>query len=390
MAPDFISYAWRQTEALFWQSSEDRRRAEFIADRSAETLRRPEIAKIVGSLAGLASSRMLCPASKFHGWGMRASIASVAEETLPDFYVFGGQAERATLASAERYSEAFGCWEALPPMPTARSFCAAVAVGGKIFVFGGERDQRSAFAAAEAFDPALGEWERLPPMPTPRAGCAAAACGGAIYVCGGLVVAGEVLGTAECFCLHSYRWRRLPPMPTSRCGCAAAACGGDLYVFGGQLEDGTVLSLVERFQPQTKRWSAAPAMPGPRSGFAAVTVGGLVHLIGGLGGQGLSVAVVDRFDPVGAWLVPLPVPLSFAGGAVGVAGHSIWVAGGFSDDRMDSARACALEVSREGGSARVSLRSLPPLNCPRRLCAGAAIWRYDASAQAARQPAKGA
>merc|ERR1719296_128225 len=104
---------------------------------------------------------------------MRQVIRTALMATLPEVYVCGGQSDRNTLSSCERFSVARGTWEELQRMPTARSFAAAASAGGRLYVLGGERDQRSAFAAAECFDPATGEWERLPPMPTPRAGAAA-------------------------------------------------------------------------------------------------------------------------------------------------------------------------------------------------------------------------
>jgi len=41
--------------------------------------------------------------SRSHGSGMRAAIHALAMSTLPDVYVVGGQADRVTLASIDRF-----------------------------------------------------------------------------------------------------------------------------------------------------------------------------------------------------------------------------------------------------------------------------------------------
>ncbi|MCH7915782.1 MAG: galactose oxidase, partial [Deltaproteobacteria bacterium] len=69
-------------------------------------------------------------------------------------------------------------------MPTARSGIAAAALGGRIFVFGGE-SVSGTFNQTESYDPATDRWETLTPMPTPRHGLGAAVLGGNIYVISG-------------------------------------------------------------------------------------------------------------------------------------------------------------------------------------------------------------
>ena len=113
----------------------------------------------------------------------------LCQAALPEIYLIGGQTSRETTGICERYSVLRRQWELLPAMPTCRSFCCAAGLGGKIYVFGGEKDQRAAFAACECYDPVAGEWTRLPPMPTARAGAACAVVEKKLVVCGGLVMA---------------------------------------------------------------------------------------------------------------------------------------------------------------------------------------------------------
>jgi N-acetylneuraminic acid mutarotase len=88
------------------------------------------------------------------------------------------------LAATEVYDPAADRWGARRPMPTARGGIAAVALGGRLFVFGGE-ESAGTFAQTEAFDPATDRWTAMAAMPTPRHGLGAAVVAGKIYVIGG-------------------------------------------------------------------------------------------------------------------------------------------------------------------------------------------------------------
>jgi Kelch motif len=70
------------------------------------------------------------------------------------------------------------------PMPTARSGIAAVVIGGRMFVFGGEAPAGT-FNQAEAYDAGTNSWSGHARMPTARHGLGAAAVAGRIYVISG-------------------------------------------------------------------------------------------------------------------------------------------------------------------------------------------------------------
>ncbi|CAE8625935.1 unnamed protein product [Polarella glacialis] len=366
-----MAYCLSHSQALAQEEMRQRRQAQKNSELFALVMRRSQVSCQVGRMAGLEMARRLCMVSQAHGASLRRSLGVLSSSASPEVYVCGGQADRQTLATVVRFVESREVWEALPPMPTARSFCCCAAVGGKIYVFGGEKDQRAAFAAAECFDPVTGEWERLPPMPTPRAGCAAAVATGKMFVCGGLVMAHQIVDAVESFCPESRRWRRLPPMPTARCGCTAAGVGGRIFVMGGQLADGVVLDKVECLDLESQVWLSLSPMPSARSGLSAVLADGLVHLIGGLGSTGHTIPVVDRFDPArNEWKQPLAASVARAGFATGcAAGDRIYVVGGFGSDRQDSDKNELLDV-KSG-----NVLQMPPLPLARRLCSGAVVVR---------------
>lgn len=209
----------------------------------------------------------------------RSVCAAAAARGL--LYVFGGRSgEWQPLACAERLDPITGRWETLPPMRTPRSGCATAAAAGMLYVLGGEHGVSPAaprgtfgqsLATAERFCPATGIWETLPPMPTARYGCAAAAVNGVLYVFGGERGAGQSRATVERLDPSVPRWDTLTPMPTARSWCACVAAMGLLYVFGGSRGDGRTrgggrsLATAERFDPSTGRWELLPPMQTPRS-----------------------------------------------------------------------------------------------------------------------------
>jgi N-acetylneuraminic acid mutarotase len=78
-------------------------------------------------------------------------------------------------------------------MPTPRGGIAAAAVGGCLYVFGGEGNQfhpRGIFDQVEVYDPSTDSWQALDPMAAPRHGIGAAVAGSRIYLPGGATVQG--------------------------------------------------------------------------------------------------------------------------------------------------------------------------------------------------------
>jgi hypothetical protein len=109
------------------------------------------------------------------------------------WYVFGGllpvgQDLSAGVTDATNEGDVFtpgGAWKVLPPMPTARSGAAAVAVNGKIWVIGGATRFGAPTGAVEVYNPVAGSWSVRPPLQVPRAFPAVAFLDGKIVVAGG-------------------------------------------------------------------------------------------------------------------------------------------------------------------------------------------------------------
>lgn len=139
----------------------------------------------------------------------RNSAASVVIEGR--IYVVGGRqyleqpdgsAVNVNVASLEVFDPATGLWSVKSPMPQAAGALAAVAINGKLYVFGGEQwvPTQEVFGEGWVYDPATDEWKTIPSLNVPRHGLAAVAAAGRIFAIGGAnktgagdVTANEVL-----------------------------------------------------------------------------------------------------------------------------------------------------------------------------------------------------
>jgi hypothetical protein len=119
------------------------------------------------------------------------------------FYVAAGRApgirsnDNTPLAALEIYTPGTNSWAAGPGAPTARGSVAAAALGGRLYVFGGEAGAAGVTDAVERYDVTRGTWDVMQAMPYRAHGQGAVAVGNAIYVMGGFTGSSDAVGTAS-------------------------------------------------------------------------------------------------------------------------------------------------------------------------------------------------
>eukprot|EP00957_Ditylum_brightwellii_P078621 5977460-Ditylum_brightwellii.AAC.1 len=87
-------------------------------------------------------------------------------------------------------------------MSTKRYGCAAVGMGGNLYVIGGIDESNSALSSIEVFNTSTREWTFLPPMSIGRFGCAAVGMGGNLYAVGGSDGSNDAYSSVEVLCLQ--------------------------------------------------------------------------------------------------------------------------------------------------------------------------------------------
>lgn len=207
-------------------------------------------------------------------------------------YVYGGHISPTHTYWREAVSGRFhrlslagsGNWEELPAGPGLQGLNLAEHEG-KIYRIGGmtPRNERNkapdnhSTAECARFDPATGKWEALPPLPQARSSHDVVAAGGKLIVVGGWAMQGatqEWMDTLAVLDLSSATplWKTVP-QPFRRRALIAAAHNDKLYVIGGFDDKNRIVRNVSIYDPQTNAWSEGSELPaGAGRAFAPAAV----------------------------------------------------------------------------------------------------------------------
>ncbi len=226
------------------------------------------------------------------------------------FYAVGGVDAFATaLNNLERYDPVNNTWTTLSPMPTARSGAAGaflgneLSPGGNLYVIGGRTTaggpcSGAAMNTVERYDTVTDTWTAAASLPSARSDLAAVAYGGKIYVFGGCDLA-TVFNDVDVYDPNTDTWTALAPMPTARASLVADVVGNLIFAIGG-IHDafGAPLSINEVYNVAPNQWvkSGAPD-PVARGEAGVVANKGKIFVLGG-GPYGISKSDNDVFNPV--------------------------------------------------------------------------------------------
>jgi hypothetical protein len=252
-------------------------------------------------------------------------------------YIYGGHvgkthaySSREVIGTFHRFKLDGGtAWEPLPEGPILQGLNLATHQG-KIYRVGGMRPRNApgsptdnvSVVDAARFDPKSGRWEALPPMPAARSSHEVVVVGDTLVVTAGWQMRGK--GTKPYWhdttllmdlSAKEPDWRHVP-QPFLRRALTAATIGTKVYVIGGMDDEGEILQRVDIFDLATEKWTAGPPLPGQKIGFspAAATAGGklivstsdgLIHRLSAYGqswekaGTTISKRIVHRIIPLG-------------------------------------------------------------------------------------------
>jgi len=279
------------------------------------------------------------------GWSLAASMPLARSEHAVaeldgKIWVLGGYPPgRLPSNLVQIYDPAANRWSLGPRLPQPIHHMMAAAVGGRLYVIGGEIDGASTgrpeiFVAHNmVHDPAVGGWVQRAPMPTPRSGGGKAVLGGKIYVAGGRPPGGSAF---EVYDPATDRWEKLPDLPTQRNHLAMAAVGGKIIVAGGRFGPGAGAErtdVVEIYDPKTRRWTRGAPLPAPRGGITGAAHAGCMFVFGGEGERthvlGLTPSAYGYDPRADRWtrLADLPIAVHGLKGSA-VIGGRIFLPGG--------------------------------------------------------------
>ncbi len=232
-----------------------------------------------------------------------ASLGAIADGGW--LYVYGGHITPTHMYSTASVSGEFhrmklsapGTWETLPAGPAVQGMNLA-AYGGKIYRIGGMSPRNApgqpadthSIADCARFDPSTMKWEALPPMPEARSSHDVVVIDGKLIVAAGWTMQGKLptkwMDTVLTMDLNAPKleWKSAP-QPFKRRALTAAAHNGKMYVMGGIDEKNAVSNEVDIYDARTGAWSKGPVVPG--SGNSTFAPAAVAH-----GGE-LFVSVAD-------------------------------------------------------------------------------------------------
>jgi N-acetylneuraminic acid mutarotase len=197
-------------------------------------------------------------------------------------YMIGGHTTRAHRYDHEGFNRNFyrlnlrdrTSWEILPGGVALQSV-ALVSAGERLIRIGGmtalnapgEPENLKSSNAVAAFDPLTNQWSDLPALPSVRSSHDAVAVGNRVYVFGGWQLEGEsedapwhdsglVLNLDD----ETPAWQPVP-QPFTKRALALAYAGGHIVAVGGMTPEGTS-SSVHLFNVEEQSWSEGPSLPG--------------------------------------------------------------------------------------------------------------------------------
>jgi N-acetylneuraminic acid mutarotase len=190
----------------------------------------------------------------------------------------------------DAYEVATDTWTTLADMPTSRAAAAAAVVGNSIYVMGGRTAASpcggGALNVVERYDIDTDTWTTVSPLPSPRSDFAAVAVGGKIYVfggCTGLALL-QSLADVDVYNPVTDTWDTSPADMASgaRAVLMAGRKGNTVYVIGGRdPSTGLVTGLVEAYNVAKNTWSVDTPMLTPRGETGTYSHGGSIYVPGG-------------------------------------------------------------------------------------------------------------
>lgn len=255
-------------------------------------------------------------------------LAAVAYRN--EVWVVGGFEGLDVVATTRIYAPVTGTWREGPPLPAPRHHLALAVHDGDLYVFGGM--ETLAFApldTAWVLRDGSETWEDVAPLPETRGAGAAVTVGQRIALVGGNEARGGLAVRTLLYLPAEDRWQLGAAIPTEREHLAATDVDGQVWVVGGRRNSlSTNRTEIEIYDPEADVWSEGPTLPSARGGFTATRVGRRVVVVGGEE-PGQALASVDAYDLDGAAWSPLP-PLQTRRHGHGAAtlGDVLYIVGG--------------------------------------------------------------
>lgn len=208
----------------------------------------------------------------------------------------------------------------------------------KLYMFGGSLGTSWGPMSNEAwcYDFATKLWTKLANYPVALALVSAVAIKGKIYLFGGFT------GSGPSSPFHEYNpvantYRNINHSLASRYAHRAVAINDQMYIFGGSVGS-TAVKESWKYDPSTNTWTSLMPPPEARPHAYAVAIGTLVYIYGGRqGNESIAIKKLYRFNAItNSWIeMPIGPSLYYLGGAVANT-NAIFLHGGMDETTLNS------------------------------------------------------
>ncbi len=241
-----------------------------------------------------------------NSWTSRASLPAAREGgngavTIQGIlYLAAGQnATGALTRTLYAYNTNTNTWSTRAAMPAYGACGGSAVIAARVYVFSGcTRSSTGAQIDAgllHRYNPTTNTWTTLKAAPVTHFRPVVAAIGGKLYVAGGNNASGIALRRMDVYDPATNTWSIGAAILTARANAGAAFIAGKWYVFGGK--KGTAyLNTLEVYDPASNAWTSRPAMPTARAAFEVGGVSGLIYAVGGRNATA-ALRTNERFTP---------------------------------------------------------------------------------------------
>jgi N-acetylneuraminic acid mutarotase len=245
--------------------------------------------------------------------GAPAPLPARAEAAYGDtthggfLYVIGGGNSGVALSDLQRYDPVLNAWTTLASMNTARAGAAAAVIDDGIFVIGGRQSTGGPcsggpyLTTVEKYDIDTNTWSTVAPLLNARSDLAAVAHGGKIFVfggCTGTAAAPSVTNEVDMYDPQTNTWTTLALMLTGRASLVAGHSGDKVYAIGGTTDGVSASNVNEVYDIPSNTWSTNAPMTTARQEAGVNSHGGRICVVGGSTASfGTSAAANEAFKP---------------------------------------------------------------------------------------------
>lgn len=221
-----------------------------------------------------------------------------------------------------------GTYKELAVPSTARAFQCTVAIGKKIYTYGGSFGVMN--SVMEVYDIETNTWAVLETQgkPPPRHSAACCVLNGKMYMFGGSTTSAwsPFTNKAYVFDPATLTWTELADMPIAVSQHSAVAIHGKIYLFCGY--NGAQTNAFNEYDPETNTYRTITHSQGNIHGHRAVVINNRMFVVGGVTGSTLRNRCIS-YDPVtNVWATYANSPVGNTYTTAGAIGDNLYLHGG--------------------------------------------------------------